>query len=320
MTEAWRCRKFEFGLKQELKEVVIPMTIRDFLALVESLKSSSRLAKPEVGGPTSQLLQIYGHATKDCRARLLVPNITGVQQNNNHKARVTGRVFAISGAKASQSDSLVRGICSIIGTQLSILFDSGATHSFISFDCAKKLKLLVRELEIELVVSTPTKGIIVTSSMCAECPVIIDGQRYKINMICIPLKDLEVILGMNWFSVNHILIDCGRKKLIFPGLERMQIISTHQFKREIQEGAKCFMLLACSIVIDKVQKDMFVVQEFMDVFPDEIPELPPKREIEFAIDLIPGAGPVSISPYRMAPVELAELKEQLEDLLEKQFI
>jgi len=56
------------------------------------------------------------------------------------------------------------------------------------------------------------------------------------------------------------------------------------------------MLLACSIVTNKVQKDMFVVQEFMDVFPDEIPRLPPKREMEFAIDLIFEAGPVSISP------------------------
>jgi len=55
------------------------------------------------------------------------------------------------------------------------------------------------------------------------------------------------------------------------------------------------------------------------VFPDEIPELPPKREIEFAIYLIPRAGPVSITPYRMAPAKLAELKKQLEDLLEKQF-
>jgi len=52
--------------------------------------------------------------------------------------------------------------------------------------------------------------------MCAECPVIIDGQRYKINMICIPLKDLEVILGMNLLSANQILIDYGQKKLIFP--------------------------------------------------------------------------------------------------------
>jgi len=125
---------------------------------------------------------------------------------------------------------------------------------------------------------------------------------------------------MDWLSANHILIYCGRKKLIFPRLEGMHVILAQQFEREIQEGAKYFMLLTCSIVTDKVQEEMFVVQEFMDVFPDEIPGLPPKREIEFAIDLIPGASPVSISPYRMAPTELAELKKQLEDLLEKQFI
>ena len=57
------------------------------------------------------------------------------------------------------------------------------------------------------------------------------------------------------------------------------------------------MLMACSIVTDKVQKDMFVVQEFIDVFPDEILGLLPKREIEFAIDLIPAAGPMSTFPY-----------------------
>jgi len=125
---------------------------------------------------------------------------------------------------------------------------------------------------------------------------------------------------MDWLSANHILIDCGRKKLIFPKLEGMQVISAHEFEREIQEGAECFMLLACSIVTYKVQKDMFVVQEFMNLFPDEIPGLPPKRKIEFAIDFIPETGPVSISPYRMVPAELAELKKQLEDLLEKQFI
>ena len=98
-------------------------------------------------------------------------------------------------------------------------------------------------------------------------------------------------------------------KLIFPKLEGMQVISVHQFEREIQEGVECFMLLTYSIVTNKVQKDIFVVQEFMDVFPDEIPGLPPKREIEFAIYLIPRAGPVSISPYRMAPAELAKLRK-----------
>jgi len=63
-----------------------------------------------------------------------------------------------------------------------------------------------------------------------------------------------------------------------------------------------------------------IVEEYADVFPDEIPELPPSRDVDFSIDLIPGAGPVSMAPYRMAPVELADLKKQIEDLLEKKFI
>jgi len=63
-----------------------------------------------------------------------------------------------------------------------------------------------------------------------------------------------------------------------------------------------------------------VVREFEDVFPEEMPGLPPRREVEFSIDLVPGVGHVSIAPYRMAPTELVELKRQIEELLEKQFI
>jgi len=62
------------------------------------------------------------------------------------------------------------------------------------------------------------------------------------------------------------------------------------------------------------------VEEYADVFPDEIPELPPSRDVDFTIDLIPKAGLVSMAPYRMTPAELAELKKQIEDLLGKKFI
>ena len=71
----------------------------------------------------------------------------------------------------------------------------------------------------------------------------------------------------------------------------------------------------------KVQTRLFqCFSEFLDVFPPELPGLPPEREIEFCIDLIPGTSPVSITPYRMAPAELAELRTQLDDLLDKGFI
>jgi len=66
--------------------------------------------------------------------------------------------------------------------------------------------------------------------------------------------------------------------------------------------------------------NLSVVQKFPDVFPDDITELPPEREVKFAIDLVPGTSPISIVPYRMSASELGELKKQLEELLEKQFI
>ena len=55
--------------------------------------------------------------------------------------------------------------------------------------------------------------------------------------------------------------------------------------------------------------DLPIVREFLEVFPEDISDLPPKREIEFSIDLVPGDGPISIAPYRMSPIELAELKK-----------
>ena len=63
----------------------------------------------------------------------------------------------------------------------------------------------------------------------------------------------------------------------------------------------------------------FFFREFLEVFPKDISDLPPEREIEFSIDLVPGVGPISIAPYRMSPIELAELKKQLEEFLETMY-
>ena len=80
-----------------------------------------------------------------------------------------------------------------------------------------------------------------------------------------------------------------------------------------------------AFIVDRRQEgtrleDISIIKEFLDVFPDDISGLPPDREVEFTIDLIPETEPISIPPYRMAPAELRELKAQLEDLLSKGFI
>nr|KYP58943.1 hypothetical protein KK1_014366 [Cajanus cajan] len=73
-----------------------------------------------------------------------------------------------------------------------------------------------------------------------------------------------------------------------------------------------------SVETERVIAEIDVVRDFTEVFLDEVPGLPPTREMEFSIDMVLGAGPVSVAPYRMAPAEVVELKGQLEDLLEKQ--
>jgi hypothetical protein len=81
-----------------------------------------------------------------------------------------------------------------------------------------------------------------------------------------------------------------------------------------------YIMLTVTSESDVSHSDITIVSEYLDVFPVDITSLPPEREIEFSIDLIPGAEPVSVAPYRMSPLELKELKSQLEELMQKHFI
>nr|KYP73262.1 Transposon Ty3-G Gag-Pol polyprotein [Cajanus cajan] len=80
------------------------------------------------------------------------------------------------------------------------------------------------------------------------------------------------------------------------------------------------LFAALSIETERAITGIEIVSEFPEVFPDDVPGLPPMRDVEFSIDLVPGAGSVSVAPYRMAPAELVELKTQIEDLLGKQMV
>ena len=194
---------------------------------------------------------------------------------------------------------------------MSVLFDSGASHSFISHDCVKKLGLSTRDLGCELIVLTPASGQVSTNSACVGCSLEVEGRQFKVNLVCLPLEGLDAILGMNWLSSNHIVIDSGQRRVVFLESEGIEFISSHKALKEIEDGATCFMIVAQGekkSTKEKI-KSIPVVDEYADVFSDEILELTPSRDIDFSIDLIPGAGPVSVAPYRMASVELAELKK-----------
>ena len=208
------------------------------------------------------------------------------------------------------------GSCMIAGTSCCVLYDSGATHSFVSNGCVERLGLLVHELQCELAVSSLASGLVRTSSLCARCPVEVEGRKYRVNLICLPLQELEVILGMDWLSTNRVLINCREKKLLFPNTEEPELVSSQGVMKELHDDAQCYMIFT-HLEVDggKMTSVIPVVQDFEDV-----PGLPPHREVEFSIDLVPGIGPVSMAPYRMASAELVEFKKQIKELNAKQFI
>ncbi|XP_015968857.1 uncharacterized protein LOC107492349 [Arachis duranensis] len=137
------------------------------------------------------------------------------------------------------------------------------------------------------------------------------------DLICFPLRGFEVILGLDWLSKYHVFLDCFERAVVIPSnsLDIKLFLSHTLYLNSVRvtlDGSDCegYVLLGASSNNSELSLDRIrVVKEFPDVFPDDIPEFPPQREIEFSIDLVPGTGPISIALYRMSPLDLAELKK-----------
>jgi hypothetical protein len=145
----------------------------------------------------------------------------------------------------------------------------------------------------------------------------IRGVDFLANLIVLESKGIDVILGMDWLGKHKVLIDCAKKsvKLTTPGRKELEFIA------EPVVTAKGIANRAKLNQLDVSQgSEVPVVNEFPDVFPDELPDMPPDRDIEFVIELKPGTAPIYKTPFRMTTPELAELKEHIQELLEKGFI
>nr|GFA78114.1 reverse transcriptase domain-containing protein [Tanacetum cinerariifolium] len=139
---------------------------------------------------------------------------------------------------------------------------------------------------------------------------------------------------MDWLTEHHATIDCRSYRVIFGDIhapefiyhgslpeKSMQIISALQARTLLSHGCEGFLATIHDTTSDVPSiHDQPIVSEILDVFPDELPGIPPVREVEFNIKLIPRAEPIFKAPYRMAPIELKELKDQLQELLERGFI
>ncbi|XP_073225498.1 uncharacterized protein [Cicer arietinum] len=315
--DRWKINQFEWGLNPEIKSNLAQLEITSYATLVhksyiveESLRSlkENRQLKWQQRRDTpksNQQLKILGHMSQDCPQR----KMKGLANSNGPP---TGIVYTLNAKKAKGNNDLI----------------AGASHSFIFTKCVLRLGLKLTEITPPMVVSTTTENSVETSYVCKGCHLIVSDRVYPIDLFCLPLKGMDAILGMDWLSANLVLVDCEENILYFrPAIlsrnetDSILLPSVSNLLQCLCSGGQGFLLTSSSDSGPKLDVATIPVgNEFLDVFPEDVVCLPPEREIEFSIDLVPGANPIFITPYRMSPLELKELKSQLEDLLTKGFV
>ena len=257
-------------------------------------------------------------------------NAPGIQT----EARTQARVYAVTQQDADAALDMVTSIISILEHDAYTLVNPGATHSFASKPFLDCFQIETHPLEGHMRVSLPVGDPLFSDRVVRDSRVLIGGQEFPADLVALDMRDFDVVLGMDWLSRHRATLACYKKevKLHRPGKLEVKLrglrrelsssmISTMAAQRMLLKGCQGYLAYVVETGKEGTMVDEIpVVREFPDVFPDDIAGLPPEREVEFTIDLIPGTEPISIPHYKMAPAELRELKAQLEELLSKGFI
>jgi hypothetical protein len=224
----------------------------------------------------------------------------------------TGRIYYTQLATTLEGEPVMMGTFLMANHPAVILFDSGASHTFISKKFVEKYCIPCTESREGFIIHSPG-GQIFTKEVAFNVPVTLAERDFPTNMIVLKGQDIDVILGMNWLAQHKAILNTDLRTIRLSYGHEEVLLSVPVAIPAIPFGR------VYEAIIPKIQ-DIPVVCEFPDVFPEDLPGLPPERDVEFVIELKPGTSPISRRSYQMPPNELAELKTQLQDLLDKVFI
>ncbi|GJX44740.1 putative reverse transcriptase domain-containing protein [Tanacetum coccineum] len=242
--------------------------------------------------------------------------LEGSRNNQGNGNRVRGRAYNVNvnAMEAVQDPNVVTGTFSLNDHFVTILFDSGADFSFISTEFAPLLNVKPSIVNPGYVIEVADGKKVEVDRIIRDCKLELGGSLFSINLIPLGHGSFDVIVGMDWLSQHKAVIICHEKVVEIP-VEDGRIIRVHG-----ERAVGIAKALKSAKEDEPKLNDISVVREFKDVFPEDLSGLPPQRQVEFRIDLVPGATPVAKSPYRLAPSEMQELSGQLQELQDKGFI
>ncbi|GJU03115.1 putative reverse transcriptase domain-containing protein, partial [Tanacetum coccineum] len=241
----------------------------------------------------------------DCGEQGHIRNRCPRKVKQEEVGEVRGRAYAIKDAEP-KGPNVITGTFMLNNHYAFVLFDSGSDRKYMDTRFSSMLNI------------NPVK-------IRASCEVELADGRV--------VSTFDIIIGMDCLVKHDVVIVCGEKVFRIPyenkmlivksdkGVSRLKVISCIKSYKYVKRG--CHLFLAHVMEKESKEKrlkDVSVIRDFPKVFPEESPGLPPSRQVEFRIDLVPGAAPVARAPYRLAPSKMRELSIQLKELLEKGFI
>ncbi|GJT90832.1 putative reverse transcriptase domain-containing protein [Tanacetum coccineum] len=278
-----------------------------------------------------------GHFRKDCPK----------WKNNNNRgnqaghAKAQAKVYAMGNAGANPDNNVVTGAFQEGLSKIEERKQPGADRSFVSTAFSSQIVITPTALDHDYNVELADGRIVGLNTIILGCTLNFLNHTFNIDLMPIELGSFDKIIGMDWLAKYHAVIICAEKIVRIPFRDetlivrgdgssnkhetRLNIISCTKAQEYLTKG--CHIFLANITVTKDEEKskekrleDVPVVQKFPKVFPEDLPGIPPTRQVEFRIDLVPGATPIARAPYRLAPSEMKELAEQLQELTDKGFI
>ena len=229
---------------------------------------------------------------------------------------------------------VIAGNFTLYNNEMHALVDPGSTRSYICIEQLSDQLPLVEPLAYDMHVTNPLGHSVIVNRVYKNCPLKVHDRKFSIDLIALSFHEFDLILGMDWLYKNWTIVDCDKKivvlkcsdlsNVIVHGIRsesESNVISAMQARHFLRKDCEAFLALVLDSKRGQVNlENILVIKEIPDVFPEELPSLPPEREVDLFIEVLPGTVLISRAPYCMSPTELKELKTQLQELLDKGFV
>jgi hypothetical protein len=237
-----------------------------------------------------------------------------VNQQRGHQKGPTSRTGCANYTTMEEiptGEEVLAGTLFLNECPIIILFDSGALHDFMSFSYAKKAKLSLVASGAPYVISTPG-GRVDANQVAQKVPLKLSERMFSTNLIILSDQGIDVILEMSWMKLHRAVLDIAGQLVHLDSPVNGKVI----LHLSVVSRTK----VSLDHMVELKLEDIHDVREFLNVFPDDLPGMPSERAIEFKIELQSDTAPIAKAPYKMSPVEMKELKIQLQGLLDKGYI